>query len=77
MPKFWTKTERYKDEGSEKRMIWINETIYDELIFDSAKAKFVGTERPHFLTFVNAAKDTSNKLRGPIIDLASHYNGSV
>ena len=77
MPKFWTKTERYKDEGFERKMIWVNETIYDELIFDSSKAKFVATDRPFFLTFVNAKYESSNIHRKAIIDLASHYNGSI
>tara|TARA_B110001450_G_C17554969_1_gene454267 strand:- start:525 stop:830 length:306 start_codon:yes stop_codon:yes gene_type:complete len=77
MPKFWTKTERYNMEGHEGKLIWINETIYDEIIFDSSKAKFVATIRPYFLTFVNAKYDSSNKNRNAIIGLADHYNGSI
>ena len=77
MPKHWTKAEKYNEEGHEHKLIWINETIYNELIFDSSKAKFVATEKPYFLTFVNAAFEMHNKHRKQLINLAGHYNGSI
>ena len=47
----------------------INETAYNELIFDSAKAKFVGTEKPFFLTFINPGRESyPYKGKGDSID---------
>jgi hypothetical protein len=76
MPKIWTRTEKYKDEGHEKKIIWINETIYEELIFDSSKAKFVASKK-YFLLFVNAKYDHHNSPRKAMIDLAGKYNGDI
>lgn len=76
MPKFWAPTEKYNQPGHEKKIIWINETIYEELIFDTSKAKFVAT-KPYFLMFVNAKYDTSNIHRKAMIDLAGKYNGDI
>jgi len=76
MPKFWTSTDKYNQPGHEKKIIWINETIYEELIFDSSKAKFVA-DKPYFLMFVNAKYDTSNMHRRAMIDLAGKYNGDI
>jgi len=76
MPKFWTKTEKYKDAGHEKKIIWINETIYEELIFDSSKAKFVA-DKKYFLLFVNAKYESHNMHRKAMIDLAGKYGGDI
>jgi len=76
MPKYWTKTENYNQDGHEKKIIWINETIYSELIFDASKSKFIA-EKPYFIMFVNAKYDSSNFHRKTWIDLASKYDGAV
>jgi len=76
MPKMWSRSEKYNDAGHEKKIIWINETIYEELIFDTSKAKYVAT-KPYFLMFVNAKYDSSNMHRKAMIDLAGKYGGDI
>lgn len=76
MPKLWTKTEKYNQKGHEKKVIWINETIYDELIFDASKSKFIA-EKPYFILFVNAKYDSSNDKRHAWIQTAGKYNGAI
>lgn len=55
----------------------IFEATYNQIIFDKSKAKFVGTETPFFLTFINSEEHTSVQVAQHLIKLGDDLEGKV
>ena len=65
-----------EEEDPLKRVIRVNESVYNETIFDSSRGKFIA-QRPHLIAFANAHLEASMKEFYELKDAAKHFDGSI